>query len=413
MSPSIEPLRINTQLHLGPFDAYEDEEHDDGYISAVGSISAIEQFGSDQTLVGSYDSGHVNHPRSPISPNREGAEDSISLRPPGAPSPMRRRPSLISAIEVKPFEIVPNQFFFFFCHFDCPLTFLFTISHLFLYQFHDVVRSLTLSGSRGRVASYDPSYYGPRSSGLRTPGIHRQHSARSARSHSGSAGGFQIPSPIAGPVLYPGQSSDRSHPTISSPLPLDSDDEQGERSSMDRHQQQHLEENAILHHSLILPNHHDHANQHLGHIHDTQEFSSQSVAPPAGGPSRTILQKFIHGFKTIQPIYFPTLLDWDQKSAFVKFLAITSIPMVLLLTLTLPVVELCEDEIDEDDASVNFNQDSERVPRIVIEGEAEPEHKYDGWSRTATTTQMLLAPVFVATVISSKCQSLFCFEEMR
>lgn len=98
----IEPLRINTQFTLGPYDAYEDEEHDDGYISAVRSLSASanEQFGSDQTLVGSFDSSHVNLPRSPLPPSREGAEDSISLRPPGTPAGLRRRPSLLSAVEV-------------------------------------------------------------------------------------------------------------------------------------------------------------------------------------------------------------------------------------------------------------------------------------------------------------------------
>ncbi|GJJ76664.1 solute carrier family 24 (sodium/potassium/calcium exchanger), member 6 [Entomortierella parvispora] len=319
------PLRINTQF-LGPYDSYEDEEHDDG----------------------------------------DGAEDSISLRPPGTPNAMRHRPSLLSAVE-----------------------------------FHDVVRSLTLSGSRGRVASYDPSYYGPRSSGPRTPGLHRQYSARSAV----SAGVSQIPSPIVRPVLYPGSSSESQHSPnrdlSSSPLPMDLEDSDHEqRSSMER--LAHLEENAAVHHSLILPDPHDRANQHLGHIHNAQEFSSRMAV--TSEPPRSIPQKLIHGFKTVQPIYFPTLLHWDQKSHFVKFLAITSVPMVLLLTLTLPVVELHEEE--EDDESIN-NQESDLVPRIVIEGaepEPEPEQKYDGWSRTATTTQMLLAPIFVATVISSAAQ---------
>ncbi|KAG0055524.1 hypothetical protein BGZ83_008268 [Gryganskiella cystojenkinii] len=374
------PLRINTQLQTGPFDAYEDSEHDDGYISAAASLStAHEHFGSsDQTLVSSYGSSHVvNNVQSPtFSPSREGADDSISLRPPGTPA-MRRRPSLLSAFE-----------------------------------FHDVVRSLTLSGSRGRVASYDPSYYGPMSAGIKSSS-HRKHSTRSTNSQIGSAVGSHPGSALSpGPVLYPNSGASSSEEDTqshahsrhhmdrdlaSSPLPMESDDESDIRSSSPlSRQSHHIDEAAILRQSLILPDHHDPANQHLGHIHHTQDLTSREAMTIH--QHRSLSQKLIHGFKTIQPIYFPTLLDWDEKSPFVKFLAITSIPMVLLLTLTLPVVELCDDEEEESDGN---NDTSPRVPRIVIEDENQTKHEYDGWSRTATTAQMLLAPIFVATVISS------------
>lgn len=112
----------------------------------------------------------------------------------------------------------------------------------------------------------------------------------------------------------------------------------------------------------------------------------------------------IQGFlKALKPIYFPTLLKWNEKSHFVKFLAITSIPMVLVLTLTLPVVELC----DEDDESTDEQDedDPSRPPKITIDNTTDQVSKYDGWSRTATTTQMVVAPVFIATVVTSKSLS--------
>lgn len=95
-------------VETGPYDAYEDEEHDDGYISA-GHLSGIEQYASSQTLVNSYESTDVNlvRPplslvRPPLSPDSGGVEDSISLRPSGTSAP-KRRPSLLSAFEASIF----------------------------------------------------------------------------------------------------------------------------------------------------------------------------------------------------------------------------------------------------------------------------------------------------------------------
>lgn len=78
--------------------------------------------------------------------------------------------------------------------------------------------------------------------------------------------------------------------------------------------------------------------------------------------------------------------------------------MVLLLTLTLPVVELCDEDesASQDNSPIDTTgQEGRRLPKIVI-GDKPEEVRYDGWSRTATTVQMVLAPVFVATVITSK-----------
>jgi sodium/potassium/calcium exchanger 6 len=148
---------------------------------------------------------------------------------------------------------------------------------------------------------------------------------------------------------------------------------------------------------LILPDHHDPANQHLGHIHHQHPDQAPSVVQRP----LTKIQKFRDFVKALKPIYFPTLLDWNRKSAFVKFLAITSIPMVLVLTLTLPVVERCDDDEEfMDDESMDGASDPSR-PKITIDYGTEKEILYDSWSRTATTTQMVAAPIFVATVVTS------------
>ncbi|KAF9339342.1 hypothetical protein BGZ91_006268 [Linnemannia elongata] len=355
------PPRINTLIHTGPYDAYEDEEHDDGYKSN-GGLSANEEYSSNQTLVNSYEDSDVNIPRPTILPDSEGAEDSISLRPHGAPA-FKRRPSLVAAFE-----------------------------------FNDVVRSLSLSGSRPRLQSFDPSYYGTKSP--RSPRVSRRESSRSSRPVSihtpqeGSRPSTPLshsltPNDLSGHGFL-GEDLGGDNALTSSPHELDSET----NSAF---------EQAILRHSIILPDHHDPQLHHLGHIHHQ---GSPEDSPGLQEPS-TRMQRFKEYLQAIHPIYFPTLLDWDQKSLFVKFLAITSLPMVLLLTLTLPVVELCDE--DEGESQNNSpvavtSQEARRLPKIVIGDKPEEEIRYDGWSRTATTVQMILAPVFVATVISSAAQ---------
>ncbi|KAF9115885.1 hypothetical protein BGX27_005951 [Mortierella sp. AM989] len=347
------PPHIITQMPTGPYDAYEDEEHDDGYISP-GPLSSIDQCDSNQTLVSSYNSIGVNIPRPHLSNDSEGVENSISLRPPGSSSVLRRRPSLLSAFE-----------------------------------FNDVVRSLTLSGSRGRIASYDTSYYGPSS-----PRSSRRQSSRASSDPPAidtdlrQNSGLSVPSTPHEVSPRPFGLEDRS--MTASPSPMDSDQEE----------QDSYFEQALLRQSLILPDHHDPANRHLGHVHD-HHTHIQSLTGPRKWFSG--LYESIEFLKAVKPIYFPTLLDWDKKSTFVKFLAVTSVPMVLLLTLTLPVVEL-SDEDDESTDEQNNDNNPNRPPKIVIGEEVEHHEKYEGWSRTATSTQMLLAPIFIATVITSAAQ---------
>ncbi|KAF9183820.1 hypothetical protein BGZ51_003730 [Haplosporangium sp. Z 767] len=336
-----------------PYDDYEDEEHDDGYISPGGlSANDLDHYDSNQTLVSSYDNSDVNTARPHLSNDSGGVEDSISLRPSG-PFALKRRHSLLSAAE-----------------------------------FNDVVRSLTLSGSRGRIASYDPSYYGTKSPrSLRTP---RRQPSGSLSTHVPDSGSrpASLRSPASGSHLTPRSiHSDANVHLLVSPAPVDSD--------MD-HFDSHFEQ-ALLRHSLILPDHHDPSNQHLGHVHP-QHHDQTNLNMLS---STTVSQRILDFWSAIVPIYFPTLLDWNEKSAFVKFLAVTSIPMVLLLTLTLPVVELKDDgEDDVESIEVDTDPDAPQLPKITIV-KADPESRYDGWSRTATTIQMLLAPAFIATVVSS------------
>ncbi|KAG0362183.1 hypothetical protein BGZ54_008750, partial [Gamsiella multidivaricata] len=351
---------IVTQLVPGPYDAYEDEEHDDGYISSE-RVSSSDLYDPNQTLVNSYGSSDVNIPRPNLSNDSGGAQDSISLRPPGTLS-LKRRPSLISAME-----------------------------------FNDVVRSLTLSGSRGRIASYDPSYYGPKSP--RSSRSSQHTSSRPRSFNTTMSHGYRPASPHSyastpqNGYLSPRGADDRA---ALSPSPLSMDSDEG---TFDAHFEQ-----ALLRQSLILPDHHSPANHHLGHIHNPGPLASPGgVSTPTDVATiampTTKTERFIDLLKALKPIYFPTLLDWDNKSAFVRFLAITSVPMVLLLTLTLPVVELRDDE-DESADELNNTNPTTGPPKIII-GEIEDEDcQYEGWSRTATTTQMLIAPVFIAAVLT-------------
>ncbi|KAF9922728.1 hypothetical protein FBU30_007149 [Linnemannia zychae] len=356
------PPRINTFIHTGPYDAYEDEEIDDGYKSN-GGLSANGEYSSNQTLVNSYEDNDVNLPRPPILPDSEGGENSISLRPQGIPA-LKRRPSLVAAFE-----------------------------------FNDVVRSLSLSGSRPRLQSFDPSYYGTKSPrSPRTPGRNSSRSSRPISVHTPHEG-----SRPTTPHLHPSaHSGHASYEYLGLEL--------GENTFTASPHESDSETNSVfneemLRHSVILPDRHDPANQHFGHIHhqESHENSSRLQTP------LTRMQRLKEYLLAIHPIYFPTLQNWEEKSLFVKFLAVTSLPMVLVLTMTLPVVEICDDEYEShDDLQANtIGQEQRRVPKIVIGMEPKEEVKYDGWSKTATTVQMVLAPVFVATVISSAAQDGF------
>jgi sodium/potassium/calcium exchanger 6 len=100
----------------------------------------------------------------------------------------------------------------------------------------------------------------------------------------------------------------------------------------------------------------------------------------------------------IKPVYFPTLLGWKDKSIFMKFLAVASIPIVLLLTLTLPVVDLKEDS----DTLIGTQSDGTPVEANTA-GPEDGSNLYNGWCQGATMVQMVVAPLFITAVVTSKC----------
>ncbi|KAF8935629.1 hypothetical protein BGZ58_004907 [Dissophora ornata] len=158
---------------------------------------------------------------------------------------------------------------------------------------------------------------------------------------------------------------------------------------------------ALLHHSLILPDRHDPTNKPKSPIF---------LEPPGGSfqnniPAVSYRRRFVIIFRDwIKPVYFPTLLGWNEKSWILRVLAVGSIPIVLLLTLTLPVVDIAEDDkVAEDSArQVQHAQDPFRSSEDTASSDrSRQEGPYNGWCQIATMIQMVIAPVFMTAVITS------------
>lgn len=100
-------------------------------------------------------------------------------------------------------------------------------------------------------------------------------------------------------------------------------------------------------------------------------------------------------------VLFPTLKDWRTKTQFAKLNALIALPVVLILTLTLPVTE----DIHVDDVEV-----LSEVPEVVINKsylteeyiveEEQPEKT--GWCRWLLVTQALCSMTFIACVMACK-----------
>ncbi|KAG0263716.1 hypothetical protein BG011_008229 [Mortierella polycephala] len=161
-------------------------------------------------------------------------------------------------------------------------------------------------------------------------------------------------------------------------------------------------QHALLHHLLILPDRSDPMNRPRSPIF--QE-------PPGGSfqdsfPKMSLKQRCRIVFNDwIKPVYFPTLIGWNDKTWFFKTLAVGSIPIVLLLALTLPVVVVSETRTqtsslaheEQDNGGVvtgNTTTDTERK-------RADQSSLYSNWCRVATMVQMVIAPVFMAAVVTN------------
>ncbi|KAF9359000.1 hypothetical protein BGX26_000406 [Mortierella sp. AD094] len=160
-------------------------------------------------------------------------------------------------------------------------------------------------------------------------------------------------------------------------------------------------QHALLQNSLILP--------------DRSNPNNRPRSPIFHDPSRShCFQDIITGVSFrqrsisifndwIKPAFFPTLLGWDEKSWSLRILAVGSIPIVLFLTLSLPVVDLADEEPDEEGTSYAQNtQDGYgSLEETDSTSQSDQVDLYDGWCQLSTMIQMIIAPVFMATVITS------------
>ncbi|KAF9087698.1 hypothetical protein BGX29_000705 [Mortierella sp. GBA35] len=148
---------------------------------------------------------------------------------------------------------------------------------------------------------------------------------------------------------------------------------------------------VMLHHSLILPDMGDPTNRPRSPV-----FQSAPQGNSFGETRERHRWCMLFLKDWVKPVYFPTLLGWKEKSLLVKVLAIASIPMVLLLTLTLPVVDLKEDS----DTLIGSQTDGTPVEAKATSPD-DGSNLYNGWCQGATMVQTVIAPVFITAVVAS------------
>ncbi|KAF9586475.1 hypothetical protein BGW38_004186 [Lunasporangiospora selenospora] len=157
-----------------------------------------------------------------------------------------------------------------------------------------------------------------------------------------------------------------------------------------------LFQQALLHHSLILPDPIDPV-----HRRPSPSLRSRSFESPRGEVIEMFPQETC--FEKVTTAFFPTLQDWHEKKLVVKILAIASAPIVLLLTLTLPVVDLDDNQEDP----ISGEREVVNSPNLLSPISEQPmqecpaESQYNSWCRTSATVQMILAPAFLTAVVTS------------
>ncbi|CAG8543840.1 13007_t:CDS:10 [Ambispora gerdemannii] len=144
-----------------------------------------------------------------------------------------------------------------------------------------------------------------------------------------------------------------------------------------------------------------------------------SPPPPSPEPSFTyqsapikLSSRLSNIWDNIQPIIFPSLTEFSNKSAFAKLIALLACPAIFLLALTLPVVEPDEITLQDNEKKKQGTNEFEIPPHIqpptiilegqdlIIEDKSEEELKNSNWNRWLTSTQFLLAPIFTVTVLT-------------
>ncbi|CAG8459941.1 12685_t:CDS:2 [Cetraspora pellucida] len=156
-------------------------------------------------------------------------------------------------------------------------------------------------------------------------------------------------------------------------------------------------------------------NQHL--LTDMSIHSSPMHSPIVTTVSSPILKPLqtppsITIWKEIQSTLFPSLTGFFEKSFVAKLTALMALPMILVLKLTLPVVEV--DDIPLQEEQKNNQLQNIDTPSIVVNDDHdlvivdEPVNKCPtGWNRWLTVVQFFFAPLFVSTVLLSDESPIF------
>ncbi|KAI8637286.1 Sodium/calcium exchanger protein-domain-containing protein [Parasitella parasitica] len=146
------------------------------------------------------------------------------------------------------------------------------------------------------------------------------------------------------------------------------------------------------------------------------------LSPAPSSPAANRIRTFIHQFcssasaryikRQVKAHLFPSLVGFRQKSAFGKASAILSVPVIFLLSVTLPVVSenaLAGGRV----AHIELNNDTIGLARAFageeaeVEAEAEPENgnnvavstEQAAWVKWITAVQVIGAPLLVSFVI--------------
>lgn len=173
--------------------------------------------------------------------------------------------------------------------------------------------------------------------------------------------------------------------------------------------------------------HHNHHSPQGGEIaiRVPQLTSAPQLQASSTSPSRpvSLFEKAIPEslFDDVLPTLFPTLQNWDEKTTFAKLSSLVAAPVVLMLTVTLPVAEDAQvDDIQvvtqEDDENGDTISHKGRLPTAagtdedMVETLSVGEEMVDGsiteektpWCRWLLATQAILATTFIFIVMARK-----------
>ncbi|KAF9437664.1 hypothetical protein BGZ76_011705 [Entomortierella beljakovae] len=153
---------------------------------------------------------------------------------------------------------------------------------------------------------------------------------------------------------------------------------------------------AVLHHSLILPDRSDpaaHPKSPIFQDSSRRHYFQENI------PSITITTECassVFNDWTI-PVLFPTLLRWKEKTWWARLLSVGSIPIVFVLNLTLPVVDLVEATEAKEGCLPLTHDGREECSSLVGRDVIGEDLIFDNWCKSSTMIQMIFAPLLIAT----------------